>query len=623
MDVGNYWREWEITELVGAGSYGKVFKIRRTGINNFVEESALKVIRIPQNASDYQSALSEGMDDESVSAYFESIVNELSNEFALMSRLKGNTNIVSFEDYEVVRVPDDFGWEIFIRMEFLTPLTSYIANKEITVKDVARIGIDICKALEVCEKEKIIHRDIKPENIFVSSREDFKLGDFGIAKKLENTSVSLTKKGTLSYMAPEVYKGQPYTASVDIYSLGIVLYRLLNYNRNPFMPPYPERIQYHHREEARVRRMSGEPLPPPISAPEDFARVILKACAYDPANRFPDARSMRQAIESIVSEDEESLKLYLDQSAATETTKTLRETETIAISDAEVQKPSGTGKKKLAIGGAVLAALLIVVIAIFTMPGDDSVSDAALGNTVSWANDKITGAAEDAVPEQTAAKQDESADGIEYPDYSGKVIRVTNSQELRNAVQSLSGSSSGTIEIEPGVYNDGKPLIINSSDIKLMGVGDSKPVIGFMIQVDANNVMIENLSIEIKDPKSTATSEETENNGILCQSPGGKTYIKNTDIDLSYDTDYIIYGVMVYSPVVMSGCSVDVSHSANGNVAVGANTKFTASGNTFISNDLGMSVFGDSSGMTQEDLQEIVNNNTFQAPTRISAATTF
>ena len=588
MDVGNYWREWEITELVGAGSYGKVFKIRRTGINNFVEESALKVIRIPQNASDYQSALSEGMDDESVSAYFESIVNELSNEFALMSRLKGNTNIVSFEDYEVVRVPDDFGWEIFIRMEFLTPLTSYIANKEITVKDVARIGIDICKALEVCEKEKIIHRDIKPENIFVSSREDFKLGDFGIAKKLENTSVSLTKKGTLSYMAPEVYKGQPYTASVDIYSLGIVLYRLLNYNRNPFMPPYPERIQYHHREEARVRRMSGEPLPPPISAPEDFARVILKACAYDPANRFPDARSMRQAIESIVSEDEESLKLYLDQSAATETTKTLRETETIAISDA-----------------------------------DDSVSDAALGNTVSWANDKITGAAEDAVPEQTAAKQDESADGIEYPDYSGKVIRVTNSQELRNAVQSLSGSSSGTIEIEPGVYNDGKPLIINSSDIKLMGVGDSKPVIGFMIQVDANNVMIENLSIEIKDPKSTATSEETENNGILCQSPGGKTYIKNTDIDLSYDTDYIIYGVMVYSPVVMSGCSVDVSHSANGNVAVGANTKFTASGNTFISNDLGMSVFGDSSGMTQEDLQEIVNNNTFQAPTRISAATTF
>ena len=563
------------------------------------------------------------MDDESVSAYFESIVNELSNEFALMSRLKGNTNIVSFEDYEVVRVPDDFGWEIFIRMEFLTPLTSYIANKEITVKDVARIGIDICKALEVCEKEKIIHRDIKPENIFVSSREDFKLGDFGIAKKLENTSVSLTKKGTLSYMAPEVYKGQPYTASVDIYSLGIVLYRLLNYNRNPFMPPYPERIQYHHREEARVRRMSGEPLPPPISAPEDFARVILKACAYDPANRFPDARSMRQAIESIVSEDEESLKLYLDQSAATETTKTLRETETIAISDAEVQKPSGTGKKKLAIGGAVLAALLIVVIAIFTMPGDDSVSDAALGNTVSWANDKITGAAEDAVPEQTAAKQDESADGIEYLDYSGKVIRVTNSQELRNAVQSLSGSSSGTIEIEPGVYNDGKPLIINSSDIKLMGVGDSKPVIGFMIQVDANNVMIENLSIEIKDPKSTATSEETENNGILCQSPGGKTYIKNTDIDLSYDTDYIIYGVMVYSPVVMSGCSVDVSHSANGNVAVGANTKFTASGNTFISNDLGMSVFGDSSGMTQEDLQEIVNNNTFQAPTRISAATTF
>ena len=63
MEVGSHWKEWEVTELVGAGSFGKVYKITRTGLNNFKEESALKVIRIPQNASDYQSALSEGMDD--------------------------------------------------------------------------------------------------------------------------------------------------------------------------------------------------------------------------------------------------------------------------------------------------------------------------------------------------------------------------------------------------------------------------------------------------------------------------------------------------------------------------------------------------------------------------------
>lgn len=69
----------------------------------------------------------------------------------------------------------------------------------------------------LCKKHNIIHRDIKPANIFASGNGDYKLGDFGIAKTIEQTSGG-TKIGTYDYMAPEVYHDQPYGNTADIYS---------------------------------------------------------------------------------------------------------------------------------------------------------------------------------------------------------------------------------------------------------------------------------------------------------------------------------------------------------------------------------------------------------------------
>ena len=93
-------------------------------------------------------------------------------------------------------------------MEYLTSFMDYCAEKQLTEKEVIKLGMDLSKALEYCRKLKIIHRDIKPENIFVSRFGDFKLGDFGIARELERTMSGFSKKGTYSYMAPEMYKGE-------------------------------------------------------------------------------------------------------------------------------------------------------------------------------------------------------------------------------------------------------------------------------------------------------------------------------------------------------------------------------------------------------------------------------
>ena len=102
-----------------------------------------------------------------------------------MEYFRGNSHIVSVEDYKVMEYLDEIGWDIFIRMEYLTSFMEYYAGKNLTEKEVMKLGIDLCRSLEYCGQLHIIHRDIKPENIFVSRFGDFKLGDFGIARELE------------------------------------------------------------------------------------------------------------------------------------------------------------------------------------------------------------------------------------------------------------------------------------------------------------------------------------------------------------------------------------------------------------------------------------------------------
>ncbi|MBQ6583123.1 MAG: protein kinase, partial [Mogibacterium sp.] len=290
------WHDWKVTKFLGAGAYGKVYQIEREAFGH-TYRSALKVLRIPQNEQDFDSVLSTGMSEEDAKVYFYEMVEAISKEFALMSELKGNSNIVSFEDFEVVPSEDGHAWDIYIRMELLEPFTQYMKKAQMTKRDVLHLGIDICKALELCEQKNIIHRDIKPENIFRSEQGTFKLGDFGIARELDNSSQGMSRKGTISYMAPEIYRGVKYGHTVDIYSLGIMLYRLMNNNRIPFLPPYPTPIKYTDTEQANLMRITGREMEPPCNAKDALGDIILKACAYDPEDRYQHAFEMRQALE--------------------------------------------------------------------------------------------------------------------------------------------------------------------------------------------------------------------------------------------------------------------------------------------------------------------------------------
>ena len=391
---------WSITRLLGEGSYGRVFEIERAEFAQ-TYRAALKVITVPQSKAEIESILSEGMSTPQAEAYFHGIVQELMHEFSIMFKLKGTANVVSCEDLRVLEHPDGIGWDILIRMELLHPLLPYVYEHPMARRDIIRLGIDICKALELCQRYNIIHRDIKPENIFISDNGDYKLGDFGIARTIERTTSGLSKKGTYSYMAPEVYIGKKYGFSVDTYSLGLVLYRMLNKNRGPFLPQPPEAITYDNREQALARRVSGEPLPRPFYGEGRLGEIVLKACAFDPKDRYSSPQQLRQELEAILYTQTDAAVIYPDgdeltmdrepyasaryaAAFGTSTSKSASATQGVLTGDyhtkaeatseertqsafgSEEPKGAGTKKKRKKIGrliiGIVAAALLVPVV---------------------------------------------------------------------------------------------------------------------------------------------------------------------------------------------------------------------------------------------------------------------
>ena len=298
-NISAIWPEWQIEgKPLGKGSFGVVYKAVRRD-HNVESYAAIKVISIPADPSEVDSLRSEGLDMNATRTYLQGIVNDFVSEIQLMESLKGVQNIVSVEDYKVVEKTGEIGWDIYIRMELLTPFNAHICDKKLTEEEVIKLGCDICTALEICSKRNIIHRDIKPENIFINDFGYFKLGDFGIARKMENMTGGLSQKGTFNYMAPEVATSSEYDARVDTYSLGIVLYRLLNGNRLPFLDTEKQLLNPNERRNAVDRRIRGEELPAPCDASPAMADLILRACAYDPNMRFASAAEMKQALMSV------------------------------------------------------------------------------------------------------------------------------------------------------------------------------------------------------------------------------------------------------------------------------------------------------------------------------------
>ena len=328
--IGNTVLGYHVDEKIGSGGFGTVYKVSKTNAaGTYVR--ALKHITLPTKKQ-YTSVLnSMGGDYSKADDYFSSILKDIVSEISILSTLSesGTQNIVRYYENDIVETPSPKTYDIYILMEFLTPFTDYIENKSLTVHDVITLGKDILKALMACHEKNIIHRDIKDDNIFVSSDGVYKLGDFGVSKALKDKSRAESVKGTPNFIAPEVYLGkEKYDNTVDLYSLGIVLYKLLNKSRNPFLPKYPAPYSSQDEDAAFEARMTGNVPDLPSSAENELGEVVLKAIMprQDRYNTADEFYAALQAVEHKLGQEVLSQDLGLSVPQQFRTSKTPSQT---------------------------------------------------------------------------------------------------------------------------------------------------------------------------------------------------------------------------------------------------------------------------------------------------------
>jgi serine/threonine protein kinase len=155
--------------------------------------------------------------------------------------------------------------------------------------DARDVAEQLCRALTRAHAQRVVHRDIKPANVLISADGRVKVGDFGIARLAEGSSdgAGATIVGTPRYMAPEQARGWSTSPATDVYSVGVVLYEMLTGR-----PPFLERSAV----ELALRHLNDPPPPLPPRTPPILAEIVGRALAKDPAERYPSAGGMADAL---------------------------------------------------------------------------------------------------------------------------------------------------------------------------------------------------------------------------------------------------------------------------------------------------------------------------------------
>jgi len=224
---------------------------------------------------------------------WETMLSSALEEIHILYQNKGNPYIIDYFDHAELNITNAsgtiVGCHLLIRMELLPSLDQKISLEGcLTESEIVRLGTDILNGLKICHDKGIMHRDIKIENIFVSSR-NYKLGNFGVIKFFEDINRVRIIYCSCENVAPEICNGENYSFASDIYSLGLVLYTLLNKNQYPFVSTDASCIDY---SGIRRRRLRGEPLHKLPTRSAALSKVILKACEFNPEHRYQNAGEM-------------------------------------------------------------------------------------------------------------------------------------------------------------------------------------------------------------------------------------------------------------------------------------------------------------------------------------------
>jgi eukaryotic-like serine/threonine-protein kinase len=290
--IGRQVGTYRITKVLGYGGMGAVYEAVRDD-GQFQKRVAIKLVR--------------------PAAYSKELIERFQQERRALARLE-HPNIATLVDGGTT----DEGVPYFV-MEFVDgiPLDEYCEEKKLSVADRLDLFRLVCAAVQYAHQNLLVHRDIKPGNILVTPNGTPKLLDFGIAKFLNEAHQTepseVTRVGlrfiTLEYASPEQIKGEPVTTTSDVYSLGVLLYKVLT-GRSPYnfktrlphemtrvvceeQPPKPSTTSK-HRPSEMLQSIPSEKLRRQLAG--DLDNIILKALQKEPHRRYSSVEQFAEDI---------------------------------------------------------------------------------------------------------------------------------------------------------------------------------------------------------------------------------------------------------------------------------------------------------------------------------------
>ena len=276
----------------------------------------LKILSIPAADSQVRAMILSGAyaDEAAVHEYYGKVVDDIKAELNAGKKLAESGNFAGALDYQVETKESGVGYDVYILRPFHIPLDELLSHGAITNLRAINLGIDLCDSVSACREAGYIFGNIKPENVFLTKTGRFMLGDLGLIPLEDLEYACLPEEYIGAYSAPELSEitASPNT-TMDLYSLGMVLYKIYNGNHDPFEDENTGEGM------ADKLRMTGKPLPTPIYADYELAGIILKACSFNPEDRYQSPAELKQAICMYMQRNEISDTLIVPPIVADET----------------------------------------------------------------------------------------------------------------------------------------------------------------------------------------------------------------------------------------------------------------------------------------------------------------
>jgi TolB-like protein/Flp pilus assembly protein TadD len=197
---------------------------------------------------------------------------------------------------------DEYDQQVYIAIEYIQgeTLKEKIDSGPVKIDEALKIAIQAAEGLQAAHEKGILHRDIKSANIMVNEKGQVKIMDFGLAKLKGQTQITKegSTLGTAAYMSPEQARGADVDHRTDIWSLGVVLYEMIT-GRLPFKGEYEQAVIY--------SIMNEDPEPPTVlrtDIPKEFERIVNKALAKDPSDRYQHVDDMAADLNKLKKDSE-------------------------------------------------------------------------------------------------------------------------------------------------------------------------------------------------------------------------------------------------------------------------------------------------------------------------------